>query len=200
MALLEVRGLARPPLVAARDLDLDAGEIVVVRGPSGSGKTLFLRALADLDPADAQRIALGGRSRETFAAPAWRAALLYVHPDGIRLPGTVRENLERVAALVGPAEGGRTDGTLPSIEGVPDDRDARKLSGGEAQALALERALLVGPRVLLLDEATSAMDPDRAKRWERRLRDWVGEERAILWVAHDDRLADRLGAREERFP
>ena len=83
-----------------------------------------------------------------------------------------------------------------AVAKLRSDADARRLSGGEAQAMALERALACKPDVLLLDEATSSMDGDLARRWERRLRD---SGRAILWVTHDDTLAERMGAREERW-
>ena len=195
MALLEVRQLARPPLFGARDLDLHRGQIVVLRGPTGSGKTLFLRAIADLDPSVAERVALEGEARTTLAPTAWRSRVVYVHQAGVRLPGTVQDNLERVAALDDAWNGERP----PPVPGVPGERDALHLSGGEAQAMALHRALLRRPQVLLLDESTSAMDPQRAAFWEEGIRKWVDEGHAALWVAHDDRLADRIGARREVF-
>ncbi len=196
--LLDCRGLARSPFFAARDLTLAEGEIVFLSGPSGSGKSLFLRTIADLDPADAGRVTLRGEPRASIAPAAWRARVLYVHQGGVRFPGTVRENLDRVAALEG--SGARRRGRFPAVPDVEDEKDVERLSGGEAQALALHRALCLEPEVLLLDEATSAMDPERAAFWEGRVRDWVGAARAALWVAHDVAIAARLGARRERFP
>jgi putative ABC transport system ATP-binding protein len=195
MSLLRVRQLGRPPLFAARDLEVARGEIVVLRGPSGSGKTLFLRALADLDPAEGA-LELEGRSREAFAPAEWRAAVLYVHQAGVRLPGTVRDNLERIAAI---ARRRGANPEVPAREDLPLERDAQQLSGGEAQTLALVRALMLEPRVLLLDESTSSMDADRAEAWERRIREWVDGGRAAVWVAHDAELAKRVGGRLESF-
>ena len=63
MGLLEVRGLQRAPWWHDLDLDLERGEVAVLRGPSGSGKTLLLRGLADLDPVDGGEVLLEGRSR-----------------------------------------------------------------------------------------------------------------------------------------
>lgn len=196
MPLLACRNLTRRPYFADRSFAVEAGEILVIWGPSGSGKSLFLRTLADLDPADAGEVFLEDAPRPSLPPEAWRAAVLYVHQSGVRLPGTVRQNLDRIAAL-GIRKG--ADRPWPAVPGLAGDLDAERLSGGEAQALALHRALACGPRVLLLDEATSALDPDRARQWEGRIRAYAEEGGAVLWVSHDDRLAARLGARRERF-
>lgn len=194
MALLEVRGLSRLPWFQGRDLDIEAGAVVVASGPTGSGKTLLLRAIADLDAADAGTVRLDGTPREAMEPRAWRRRVLYVHQAGVRLPGTVRENLERIRDLT------PRPGEVPDVPGLDPQADADRLSGGERQALALHRALLCEPRVLLLDESTSAMDAATASTWEARVCAWAAEGRGVLWVAHDAGLARRLGARVETFP
>ena len=194
--LLRCVGLTRRPWFADRDLKLHAGEIVVLAGPSGSGKTLFLRALADLDPVEAGAVWLWGEERDTMSAARWRASVLYVHQGGVRLAGTVAENVTSVLALRQRRQAG---GASP-VPGVGVQAEADRLSGGERQAVALHRALLCEPEVLLVDESTSGMDAETAQRWEARLRAWADEGHAILWVAHDAGLAARLGARVERFP
>ena len=100
MALLEARGVTRRPFFAGRDLDLAAGEIVAVSGPSGSGKTLFLRAFADLDPADAGEVRLDGAGAgdRSTRRPGARGCSTSTRP-GSGSPGTVADNLARVAEL-----------------------------------------------------------------------------------------------------
>jgi putative ABC transport system ATP-binding protein len=192
MALLECRGATRAPWFSGLDLDLEGGEIVVLSGPSGSGKTLFLRALADLDPLDSGTLTLGGRAAGDLAATEWRRRVVYLHQDPVRLPGTVHENLACVTHL---------EPRPPRApEGIDPGADAQRLSGGEMQRVALERALAVEPEVLLLDEASSALDPDAARRFEARVQEWVAQGHAALWVSHDEELADRLGARRVAFP
>ncbi len=196
MSLLTVQGLSREPWFRDFQLEVAEDEIVVLRGPSGSGKTLLLRAIADLDPHDHGAVTLEGVDRSTLSAPAWRSRVLYVHPDGPRLPGTVADNVEAVNALA--VRGGATgDATL---EGLRADAEAERLSSGEAHTLALTRALACEPTVLLLDEPTASMDPQRARVWEERLVSWVADARAIVWITHEDGLAERLGARVVRFP
>jgi len=192
MALLSCRGLTRRPWFEGLDLELAHGEIVVLRGPTGCGKTLLLRSLADLDPTDAGEVFLEEVERGHFAPAAWRRQVLYLRQRAIGLAETVREDYARVRALTG--------GTRSPAERIPLDRATRELSGGEAQWVALERALLVEPRVLLLDEASSALDPDSALAFEERVATWVTAGGAVLWVAHDRGLAGRVGAREVVFP
>ncbi len=198
MALFTCRGLTRRPLFEGRDLTLDEGEIVALAGPSGSGKTLFLRALADLDPADGGELHLRGAARTSMPGETWRAQVLYVHQRGVRLPGTVAENLARIVDLAAQRE--TVPAPPPPVPGLDPSADADRLSGGEAQALALHRALLCRPAVLLLDEATSAMDPETAAYWEGTVRSFAEAGHGVLWVAHDTALAARVGARQERFP
>ena len=72
-----------------------------------------------------------------------------------------------------------------------------ELSGGEAEIVALIRALGVEPSVLLLDEPTASMDPTATRQAEELLKHWVADtpQRATIWTSHDadqiSRVADR---------
>jgi putative ABC transport system ATP-binding protein len=192
MPLLQVQGLTREPWWREVDLSLEPGELCVLRGASGCGKTLFLRALADLDPVDAGEVTFEGHERATVRPQAWRSAVRYAHQGAPRLPGTVTDNIEAIAALVGAPP--------TPVPGLRPDADAAQLSGGEAQRLALHRALLGAPRVLLLDEVTAALDDEAATQAEARVRSFAQEGGAVLWVSHDSALAGRIGAREVQLP
>ena len=138
------------------------GGATVVFGPSGSGKTTLLRALAGLEPAQG-RIRVGDEvwldSELGIQLPAHRRAVGYVFQDANLLPHLdVRGNLRYGAA--------RASGNGPQWDDVVGwlglgpllDRPVEGLSGGEAQRVALGRALLRKPRVLLFDEPLSALD------------------------------------------
>ncbi len=169
----------------------------MIRGASGSGKTLLLRTIADLDPADRGQIALRGMTLDSMSAPEWRSRVVYVHPEGARLPGTVASSMSVVANLAVQQE----KYVDTSVEGLAPNASTERLSSGESQVLALTRALACNPTALLLDESTSSMDPARAATWESRLVAWVsGGECAIVWVTHEDALAARVGARVVSFP
>lgn len=188
--LLAVRGLEREG-TGAPDFDLAAGEALAVMGPSGSGKSLFLRALADLDPAGGE-IALRGEDRGAMSGPDWRKRVTYVAAESGWWVERVAEHFEDWQAAA----------PLVRRLGLPEEagqwRIAR-LSTGERQRLALVRALVQEPAVLLLDEPTSGLDPDATKAVEALLRERLAAGTALLFSTHDEEQARRLAKRVIRF-
>jgi putative ATP-binding cassette transporter len=155
---LEVRDLTvRLPdegvLVDDLDLQLTAGDALLVAGPSGSGKTTLLRSFADLWPyADGTvRRPLGDDALFLSQQPYvplgdLRTALAYPGP------GTGVDD-DRAAAVLRQVQ-------LPHlVDRLDEETDwSRRLSPGEQQRLGFARLLLVRPKVAFLDEATSALD------------------------------------------
>lgn len=133
----------------------------VIMGPSGCGKTSILEALCGLRPITAGRIVIGTRD-VTRLRPAERA-LAYVPQDRALFPGhLVREQLAFsliVKKYSQQAIAQRVD-ELSEMLNIRSllDRMPDALSGGEAQRVALGRALAARPQVLLLDEPLSALD------------------------------------------
>ena len=115
------------------------------------------------------------------------------------LSRSVRENLVVGLVLQGKKVDGETVGQLAETLGLTDllDQDAGKLSGGEAQRVALGRAILLLPSVLLLDEPTANLDPANIKIIENALRTMDdGQPTTKVVVTHNifqaRRLADRV--------
>ena len=174
--------------------DLNFGDRLGVLGPSGAGKTVLMRAIAMLDPLDAGSIQWQGRAVRGEAVPSYRKQVIYLHQRSALWDGTVEDNL-------------RYPYTLKTHAGEPFDREksvellhalgrapaflaksSRDLSGGEAQIVALIRAVQLEPVVLLLDEPTASLDPGTARAVEGLLDRWLtarGNERALVWVSHD---------------
>jgi spermidine/putrescine transport system ATP-binding protein len=143
------------------DLDIAAGEYVVLLGPSGCGKSTLLGILGGFLEPTAGRVSIGGRD-VTGMAPARRPTTtvfqdyaLFPHMTlaenvgfGLRMRGVNRSRrrarADEMLALVGLAGAG--------------DRRPDALSGGQRQRVALARALAVEPDVLLLDEPLGALD------------------------------------------
>jgi len=145
------------------DLCVPAGRYGVLLGPSGAGKSLLLKAVAGLLRPDCGRIFLAGE--DATALPPERRSLGLVFQEASLFPHlTVRANLAYglVARRLGAAECARRIDSLADRMGLGPilDRPTPALSGGEAQKVALARALATEPRVLLLDEPLSQVDQD----------------------------------------
>jgi molybdate transport system ATP-binding protein len=175
----------------------DAG-LTALFGPSGSGKTSILNMIAGLLTPDRGRIAVGGEllfGDGVDRPPEYRHAG-YVFQDGRLFPHLkVRANL-LYGARRGPGRLGLDE--VVELLGLRSllDRWPRTLSGGEAQRVAIGRALLSAPHFLLLDEPLASLDRARADEimtMIERVRDELGL--PILYVSHNRAEVDRLAAR-----
>jgi molybdate transport system ATP-binding protein len=187
--------------VFGADVVTDA-PIAALFAPSGAGKTTLLNMVAGLVRPDEGRIAVAGETLfdagEAIDLPPERRRAGYVFQDRRLFPHlSVRANL-----LYGRREGDRAldIGHVLGLLGIEHllDRWPATLSGGEAQRVAIGRALLSAPRFLLLDEPLSHLDHARREEIMRvieRLRDETGL--PMLYVTHDAAEIERLGA--ERF-
>ena len=186
---------------------VNLGQRLALLGPTGAGKTVLLRALALLDPLDAGSIHWQGRAVAGDAVPAYRRQVIYLHQRPALLDGSVEENLRHPFTLKAH-QGSRFDRArvLGLLEGLGRGaaflgRSSRDLSGGEAQIVALLRAVQLDPAVLLLDEPTASLDQVTARAVEGLLDGWFAAghgRRALVWVSHDLDQAHRVTA--ERLP
>lgn len=185
-----------------RDLSLriPLGEYAVLMGPSGQGKTTILEIICGLRKIEAGSVRISGVD-VTVWSPADRQ-IGYVPQDLALFPTmTVRENLEFALKLRKARREIITQridelATLLGI-GYLLKRGVRHLSGGEAQRVALGRALSFHPSLLLLDEPLSALDEDRRHEMQHLLRG-VQQQTGVttLHVTHSmeeaENLADRV--------
>lgn len=167
-------------------------------GPSGAGKTSLLNMVAGLLRPDRGHIRIGDRT--LFGAgvdlPPEARRIGYVFQDGRLFPHRrVRANLLYGHDLAAPSDRWLTLDEASAFLGIAPllDRWPRSLSGGEAQRVAIGRALLRGPEILLMDEPLSSLDA--ARRGDimaviERIRDELGL--PILYVSHDRAEVDRL--------
>ncbi len=182
-------------------LRVDEGELVALIGPNGAGKSSLLNATVGLAPAVAGTIVFDGRPITRLATEAIVRRGLALVPEGRRVFGglTVRENL-RLGAYVRrdrAAVAQETDALLQRFPILAErvEEPAGSLSGGEAQQLAICRALLSAPRLLLLDEPSLGLAPQLVAA----IYDVIGELRAagrtILVVEQSAHVALHLADR-----
>jgi molybdate transport system ATP-binding protein len=184
-------------------LEVKSGETVAILGPNGSGKTTLLRAIAGLIPMEG-RVVVDDRVLEDSTArvsvPAEKRRIGIVFQDHSLFPHlTALENVAfglRAQGQPNPMPRARQWLARAGLESKADVRPAA-LSGGQAQRVAILRALATEPRLLLLDEPLSALDVSVRAEVRRDLAQRLADFQGVrLLVTHDAvdaiALADRL--------
>ena len=185
------------------DLAVRAGELVALIGPNGAGKTTLLKVLATLVRPSSGRAWVD--DVDVVAYPhAARAKVGYVLAEerSFFWRISVRENLRFFAALqdIHGREADVRVQTVSALVGLTDllERRFSDLSLGQRQRVAIARGLLANPPIILFDEATRSLDPGRAGRLRRVIREVLvdGSQKAVLFATHDldeaRALADRI--------
>ncbi|MBB4131003.1 MULTISPECIES: molybdenum ABC transporter ATP-binding protein [unclassified Xanthomonas] len=180
----------------------DDARVVALVGPSGAGKSTVLNAIAGLVRPQAGHIHIDGRclfdSQHGVNLPTHKRRIGYVFQDARLFPHLdVRRNLRYGRHARGASPFGFDDvvallGIAPLLQRRP-----RNLSGGEAQRVAIGRALLSQPAILLFDEPLSALDQARREElipYLQRVRDEI--RLPMLYVSHNpdevQRIADSV--------
>ena len=149
-------------------LNITAGEKVVVLGPSGSGKSTLLRTINRLEPIDGGTIIVDGRDlnspEEDINTIRMELGMVFQSFNLFRHK-TVLENLTLAPIKLKKMEKAQADQlamTLLEKVGMQDRASHYpiQLSGGQQQRVAIARALAMEPKIMLFDEPTSALDPE----------------------------------------
>lgn len=171
------------------------GEVLAVVGPSGAGKSTLLRMLNRLDEPTSGTVFLSGQDYRQIDPRELRRRVGMIMQRAYLFPGTIAENVR-----FGP----RQRGVSLSDAAVEDllaqvglagysGRDTLMLSGGEAQRVAITRALANEPEILLLDEPTSALDDESKLGVESLLESLIRKNHlTCIWVTHDAAQARRM--------
>jgi putative ABC transport system ATP-binding protein len=187
------------PALRGANVSVAAGEILAVMGPSGSGKSTLLHCLAGILVPDSGEIHFAGQRIDTLREPE-RSALRrdrfgFVFQFGQLVPElTAVDNialpllLDGVRRRTAYAKAGEWFARL-GLDGL-EGRRMGELSGGQAQRVAVGRALVTKPAVLFADEPTGALDSLTSENVMDLLVDTVRAEGAtVVIVTHDARVA-----------
>ena len=209
MALLETRNLSKVyfrdtqsiPVFETMDLDIEAGEFLVLMGPSGSGKTTLLNLIAGLDKPTTGTITVGGEEVTAMSSrelARWRSRHVgFIFQLYNLLPVlTAYQNVELPLLLTRLSKKERREHVMTAlgVVGLTDRADhfPRQLSGGQEQRVAIARAIVSDPTLILADEPTGDLDAKSANEILTLLQRLNSEfHKTIIMVTHDQRAADR---------
>ncbi len=190
------------PVLQGIDLEIKAGEMVALVAPSGSGKSTLLHIAGLLDTPDTGQVEICGDEMQSQSDQKRtimrRDRLGFVYQFHHLLPEfSALENITLPQAANGilPAEAEHRAQALLDLVGLNDRADHRPaaLSGGEAQRVAICRALANKPNLLLADEPTGNLDPGTSDRVFAALVDMARETGlAALVATHNLDLAKRM--------
>lgn len=201
---IEARGLAKAfdgkPVLADVSLSVDKPGIYALVGPNGSGKTTLMRLLALLEKPDSGVISYDGSFTASGpggeAGKALRRRMVLVHNPAVMLTGSVFYNAAyglRVRGVPSRESSNRVSELLVSLSLAGfEGREAKTLSAGESQRLALARALAAGPEVIFLDEPTANLDPLSAKLIEHSITELGRSGKTVILASHNLWQVERL--------
>jgi osmoprotectant transport system ATP-binding protein len=184
------------------NLEVRAGETLVVLGRSGSGKTTTLKFVNRLlTPASGQVLVNGADNAHTDVIRLRRGIGYVIQDAGLFPHYTVGKNIGLVPKIEGWPAGkihSRVEEMLQlvGLEKNIADRYPHQLSGGQRQRVGVARALAADPSILLMDEPFGALDPltrDQLQKEFLALQQRL--HKTVLFVTHDLREALRLGSR-----
>lgn len=180
--------LGGKPLLSDITLEVDTGESIVVLGANGAGKTTLLK-LCNLILVPTQGSVVAPRVSDQ--------ALIFQRPP--LLARSVIDNVRFVLAMRGLTEPERTEQARAALIACNLDtiesRQARLLSGGEQQRLALARAWACKPKLLLADEPTANLAPAATREVERLMQSVQAQGTTLLLTTHNVAQAKRLAQR-----
>ena len=196
-------------VIRKMDLDVEEGEMLILKGPSGIGKSTFLRCLTYLEPFQEGTVRVGELTLK---------AGIGEHGDG----ETIRLISQRMPLLfqffnlfphlsvlnnitIGPIKVLNKDPELARKDAIELLRRVglehnmhmypSALSGGQCQRVAIARALAMNPKALLLDEPTSSLDPDTKKEIVDIITDLTREALTMIIVTHEAAFIEHIATR-----
>jgi len=176
--------------------DFKPGSCTAILGETGAGKTTLVRMILALIRPQGGEVAIYNGKDSATLSPRHRCNLVYVPQGNTLLSGTIRENLRlgRVTATDEEMENALQLACADFVKDLPQGLDSPcsesggGLSEGQAQRIAIARALLREGSVMLFDEATSALDPETERRLLQNI--LANHDKTIIFITHRPAVVD----------
>ncbi|MDO4363794.1 MAG: ABC transporter ATP-binding protein [Clostridia bacterium] len=173
-------------------LDIKSGQTVAFVGPSGGGKTTLANLITRFFDADSGEVLVGGVNVKNIAKEDLTDAVSYVFQDSKLIAGSIFDNvrlakpdadLDEVMSALQKAQCmdiiEKFDSGVDTVIGS----NGVYLSGGEAQRIAVARAILKNAPIVILDEATAFADPDNEVKIQKAINE-LSKDKTVIMIAH----------------
>lgn len=179
------------------DFDFRPGSCTAILGETGSGKTTLVRMiLALIRPQKGRMMLYNGKGKSMELTPRMRCNFVYVPQGNTLMSGTIRDNLRlgRLDATTEEMREALQKACADFVFDLPQGLDTvcaesgGGLSEGQAQRIAIARALLRDRSIMLFDEATSALDPDTERQLLQNV--LAGHDKTIIFITHRPAVVD----------
>ena len=181
-------------------LIIDAGRCYTLTGPNGSGKSTLLQILAFMFPTTAGELLFCGEPVVWENGPllGLRRQVTLLHQAPYLFTTSVQANVAfglKARGITGAEQHRLVDEALEMVQlSGFQKRRARELSGGEAQRVAMARALALGPKVLLLDEPLANVDRKSSELLEELIISLPARGTSVIITTHDPEHRQRFGS------
>ena len=177
-------------ILDVHELAIAEGQLTVLTGPNGAGKTTLLKIVAGLLQPDLGRVVFEGKTRTWRRAKhTLRRQMIYLHQHPYLFRTSVANNIAYGLKRAGVPRKEAKKRIEEALEWASLSQlamqNARHLSGGEMQRLALCRARVLHPRLLLLDEPSSNMDQQHRERTYQLLESLRAEGISLVLTSHE---------------
>jgi len=185
------------------DLEIDAGEVVVLIGPSGSGKSTLIRTMNFLETVDEGSITIEGkrinRRSDNLDKVRQRVGMVFQQFNLFPHMTTLGNVIEAPIHVKGVNKHVAREKGMALLRqvGLAEKADAHpsKLSGGQQQRVAIARSLAMEPDLMLFDEVTSALDPELVNDVLVVMKDLARSGMTMVVVTHEMGFAREVGDR-----
>ncbi|HYF46838.1 MAG TPA: heme ABC exporter ATP-binding protein CcmA [Acidimicrobiales bacterium] len=188
--------LGRFPALAGADLDVEPGEVVLLRGPNGAGKTTLLRVCAGLLEVTAGEAEVLGVDLVRDRRPVRHRVGLVGHGGGLYEDLSVAENVAFWGRAAG-ADDADVAGALArlGLDGRLRDLPVTKLSAGQRRRTSIAAMVARRPELWLLDEPHASLDADGRDLIDTLIRDSVAAGATVVLASHEDDRAAAVATR-----